>query len=96
MMTGWVLVGSKYYYFDANGKMVTDTWIGKRYLKSNGQMAKSCWVGAYYINKKETVPERHVLPESGHRKAKPTSWIPITRSKKPVGRFCKWQILLYR
>ena len=52
MMTGWVLVGSKYYYFDANGKMVTDTWIGKRYLKSNGQMAKSCWVGAYYINKK--------------------------------------------
>jgi len=51
-MTGWVLVGSKYYYFDANGKMVTDTWIGKRYLKSNGQMAKSCWVGAYYINKK--------------------------------------------
>ena len=32
--------------------MVTNTWIGKRYLKSNGQMAKSCWVGAYYINKK--------------------------------------------
>ena len=50
--SGWLKYNGKYYYFDANGKMVTDTWIGKRYLKSNGQMAKSCWVGAYYINKK--------------------------------------------
>ena len=54
--TNWSLNRTDWFtdrnYFDANGKMVTDTWIGKRYLKSNGQMAKSCWVGAYYINKK--------------------------------------------
>ena len=51
MVKGWITVNSKKYYMDGNGHMVTDTWIGGRYLKSNGQMAAKAWVGAYYVNK---------------------------------------------
>lgn len=51
MVTGWASIESKKYYFNSNGKMITDQWVGGRYLQSNGQMAAKTWVGRYYVNK---------------------------------------------
>ena len=36
MVTGWKWVAKKCYYFDKNGVMVSDTWIGDDYVDSDG------------------------------------------------------------
>ena len=44
---------NSYFYLDASGNFVQNSWVGNYYLKSGGQMAKSEWIfdknyGAYY------------------------------------------------
>ena len=53
MAEGWRAVGSNWYYFDTNGKMLTDCWVDNvYYVKSSGAMAKGEWVdhNRYYVN----------------------------------------------
>ena len=51
---GWITFQNKRYYLDEEGKLLTDRWVGRRYLKSNGEMARDEWVDDYkfYVNKK--------------------------------------------
>ena len=51
MVKGWASIDKVQYYFDSNGKMVTDCWVDGRYLQSDGKMAKKTWVAQYYVNK---------------------------------------------
>jgi len=44
-------VGRFWYYFDAEGKMVRKTWIGRRYYKKNGRMAVSTFVDDRYVGR---------------------------------------------
>ena len=39
-MTGWQKIDGKDYYFYEDGKMASDTWIGKYYVNSNGAWVK--------------------------------------------------------
>ncbi|MBQ3543802.1 MAG: MucBP domain-containing protein [Lachnospiraceae bacterium] len=48
--TGWKLINTKYYYFDASGVMQASKWVGNYYLKSDGVMATSEFVGDYYVD----------------------------------------------
>ena len=41
MVTGWLQIGSTWYYFNPNsdgtrGAMLTDTWVGSNYVDANG------------------------------------------------------------
>ncbi len=36
MATGWIQVGGTWYYMNASGAMVTDTWIGDNYVDGSG------------------------------------------------------------
>ena len=42
-------IGKYYYFFNAEGRMVTKTWVGKRYFKKNGRQAFSAFVGSRYV-----------------------------------------------
>lgn len=54
MVNGWKVIEGNTYYFNSNGIMVSNQWIGDYYLKSNGQMAVEEWVenGKYYVDVK--------------------------------------------
>ena len=45
--TGWIYFRRLRYYLDTDGKLLTDCWVGKRYVKSNGEMARDEWVDGY-------------------------------------------------
>ena len=49
MVIGWQEIDSNWYYFNASGCMLTNTWVGNYYLGSNGIMATNQWVGNYYV-----------------------------------------------
>ena len=51
---GWVTFLDKRYFLDESGKLLTEQWVGRRYVKSNGEMARDEWVDdyQYYVNKK--------------------------------------------
>ncbi len=44
-------IGKYYYYFDREGKIVKETWVGRRYYKKNGRMAVNTFVGERYVGK---------------------------------------------
>ena len=41
MTTGWKWIGSHWYYFDKNGVLATDTWIGDYYVDESGAWLES-------------------------------------------------------
>ena len=47
----WKFINVNWYYFDGQGYMVHDKWIGNYYLKADGQMAKDEWIGKSYVDK---------------------------------------------
>ena len=50
---GWTQVGNKWYYYNAQGNQVKNTWVGSYWLGSDGKMVTSGWVdgGKYYVGK---------------------------------------------
>ena len=50
---GWTQVGNTWYYYNAQGKQVKNTWVGSYWLGSDGKMVTSGWVdgGKYYVGK---------------------------------------------
>ena len=49
-VTGWKQIQSKYYYFDTNGVMLSNQWIGNYYVGQDGAMLTSQWVGNFYVD----------------------------------------------
>ena len=49
-VTGWKLIQSKYYYFDSNGVMQSNKWIGNYYVGSDGAMVKNQWIDDRYVD----------------------------------------------
>ena len=49
-VNGWVQIGGRWYYFDAEGYAVKDQWIEDYYLTSDGSMAVSCWIGGCWVD----------------------------------------------
>ena len=49
--TGWVKSGNTWYYFNAQGQMVKNSWAGNYWLGSDGKMATNSWVdnNRYYV-----------------------------------------------
>ena len=52
--TGWITFLAKRYYLDKDGRMLTNRWVGSRYVKSGGEMARNEWVDGYkyYVDDK--------------------------------------------
>jgi glucan-binding YG repeat protein len=52
MAVGWTQISGTWYYFEVNGKMVSNGWVGDYYLKYGGQMARNEWVDndKYYVD----------------------------------------------
>jgi len=50
---GWTQVGNTWYYYNAQGNQVKNTWVGSYWLGSDGKMVTSGWVdgGKYYVGK---------------------------------------------
>mgnify|MGYP002537363797 CR=1 FL=1 len=50
---GWKEINSTWYYFETDGKLGKNHWVGSYYVKSDGTMAKSEWVddNNFYVNK---------------------------------------------
>lgn len=49
--TGWMEIDSYWYYFNEDGIMQSNCWIGNYYVKANGTMARSELVdGKYYVD----------------------------------------------
>ena len=50
---GWTQVGNTWYYYNAHGNQVKNTWVGSYWLGSDGKMVTSGWVdgGKYYVGK---------------------------------------------
>ncbi|PFH83292.1 hypothetical protein [Bacillus sp. AFS088145] len=55
MKTGWLVLGSKHYYFDPNGVMFSNGWKkinGKYYyFNKSGVMAVNTTIGKYKVGK---------------------------------------------
>ena len=49
-VTGWKQIQSKYYYFDTNGVMLSNQWIGNYYVGQDGAMLTSQWIGDRYVD----------------------------------------------
>ena len=49
MLTGWRNIG-EWYYFNADGSMATNRWVGNYYLGSDGKMLRNQWVDKYYVD----------------------------------------------
>ena len=49
-VTGWKQIQSKYYYFDSNGVMQSNKWIGNYYVGSDGAMLKNQWIDDRYVD----------------------------------------------
>ena len=47
---GWETIEGQTYYFDSEGWMVTDSWIGDSYVGPDGVMAANTWVGDRYVD----------------------------------------------
>ena len=47
---GWKQIQSKYYYFDTNGVMLSNQWIGNYYVGQDGAMLTSQWIGDRYVD----------------------------------------------
>lgn len=48
---GWELINGSWYYFDAAGWMLSDTWIGNYYVGASGAMAADTYTpDGYYVN----------------------------------------------
>ena len=61
MLTGWSTIESNWYYFNASGCMVTNTWVGNYYVKENGYIATNEWIGNDYVDASgKWVPNRWI------------------------------------
>ena len=49
-VTGWRQIKSDWYYFNASGIMVKNSWAGNYFLEKDGKMAKSKWIGTFYVD----------------------------------------------
>ena len=51
--TGWVSNGGVWYYYNKEGQMVKNAWVGNYWLGSDGKMATDSWVdnNNYYVGK---------------------------------------------
>ena len=51
--TGWVSNGGVWYYYNSQGQMVRNAWVGDYWLGSDGKMATNSWVdnNNYYVGK---------------------------------------------
>ena len=49
--SGWVKSGNTWYYYNTQGKIVQNTWVGNYWLGSDGRMATNSWVdkNKYYV-----------------------------------------------
>ena len=73
---GWTQVGNTWYYYNAQGNQVKNTWVGSYWLGSDGKMAVSSWVdnGRYYVgangvwdkNAKKEEEKKHGWVKSGN------------------------------
>ena len=49
--TGWMEIDSYWYYFNEDGIMQSNCWIGNYYVKANGAMARNEWINRdYYVD----------------------------------------------
>lgn len=46
---GWSQIGGVWYYFDGNGYMASNQWIGNYYVGASGAMVTNSWIGDYYV-----------------------------------------------
>ncbi len=48
---GWVKTGSAWYFYNQNGTLARNTWVGNYWLGADGRMATNAWVdgGRYYV-----------------------------------------------
>ena len=49
--TGWTKAGNTWFYYDAQGNQVKNTWVGSYWIGSDGKMVTDRWVdgGKYYV-----------------------------------------------
>ena len=49
--TGWTKAGNTWFYYDAHGNQVKNTWVGSYWIGSDGKMVTNSWVdgGKYYV-----------------------------------------------
>ena len=49
--TGWTKAGNTWFYYDAQGNQVKNTWEGSYWIGSDGKMVTNSWVdgGKYYV-----------------------------------------------
>ncbi|MBQ3544117.1 MAG: hypothetical protein IJA34_03860 [Lachnospiraceae bacterium] len=73
----WTKIGSKYYYFDANGVMQSSKWIGNYYVKADGSMAVSQWVeGKYYVKADGTMAKSEWVDNGKYYVGEDGVWVP--------------------
>ena len=49
--TGWTKAGNTWFYYDAQGNQVKNTWVGSYWIGSDGKMVTNSWIdgGKYYV-----------------------------------------------
>ena len=49
--TGWTKAGNTWFYYDAQGNQVKNSWVGSYWIGSDGKMVTDSWVdgGKYYV-----------------------------------------------
>ena len=49
--TGWTKAGNTWFYYDAQGNQVKNTWVGSYWIGFDGKMVTNSWVdgGKYYV-----------------------------------------------
>ena len=47
--TGWLNIGHNYYFFNSNGAMMKQRWVGEYYFLKSGKMATSRWIKKVYV-----------------------------------------------
>lgn len=50
MQTGWLQLGSTWYYLENSGAMAENKWVGDYYLTGSGAMAIDQWIGNKYVD----------------------------------------------
>ena len=69
---GWIQSGSTWYYYNAQGQMVRNAWVGNYWLDSDGRMATNSWVDndKYYVGADGLLDKEAKKPED-----KKTGWV---------------------
>ena len=74
---GWVKTGNTWYFYNQNGTLARNAWVGNYWLGADGRMATGSWVdnGRYYVGANGVWDKTVKKPEAPKPEVKKNGWV---------------------